>query len=238
MTRTTLGSSLIALGLVFFSAASTQGLELEVGFQLGLGMTKASYEASSLLGDELDANSKFGPGVFGGFPVSVLFSGASRTSLETGVFVWQRGGETEFRGPIADELGNIVGESSSVADWKLSYLTLPVTGKYRFSEGRTGFYLKSGLEAAFLLSAKCEQTSDIEGLDPSKALEEDVTEDFTVADFSALVAVGYEFRSANRSWFVEILHAQGWKDVLRPSDAAFAVDVYNRSFGLSLGVLF
>ena len=229
------------LVLVFTVALITMpvisnGANLDVGIQAGFCMTQGNYDF-----DLYDSQSKYGPGFYGGLTTTLVLPNLKKFGFETGVFLWQRGGETDFEMNSTDQFGDILWERTDTYDWRLSYLTIPISARYSFSEDGEGFYLKAGGEIAFLLKAELEYPDYdmFSQVEPDAEIKEkDVKDDFKNYDISAIGGFGYSFPLEKMKGFIELSFIFGFMDVLDPSDVVLNAKIRNRSFGVSGGIHF
>lgn len=209
---------------------------LDVGIQAGFCMTQGNYDF-----ELFDSQSKYSPGFYGGLTTTLVLPELKKFYFESGVFLWQRGGETEFDMSNRDEFGDKLWDRTDTYDWRLSYITVPISAIYSFSEDGDGFYLKAGGEIAFLLTAELEYPDyDLNSqVEPDAEIKEkDVKDDFKDYDISVLGGFGYSFPLEQMKGFIELSFIFGFIDVLDPSDAVLDAKIRNRSFGISGGIRF
>jgi hypothetical protein len=218
--------ALVAQVVILFCPLTAGASDLDIGLEVGLGMTQGDYSADGIA----DEGSKYGPGIFGGFAAALSPERFDHLSLEAKILFWQRGGETAFED---DATGAV---RSVTYDFRLSYLALPVSLRYSFSGRGRGLYASVGAEVALLLAANLEHQCEWAAGNDRTFETEDVRDYFTDTDWSVLIAAGYDFPFRQVTCFIALSYTLGLTDVLDPSDAMIDVKIRNRSAGLSLGI--
>ncbi|KAB8152926.1 outer membrane beta-barrel protein [Kordia sp. TARA_039_SRF] len=119
-----------------------------------------------------------------------------------------------------DEFGDI---QRVITDFKLNYLTIPVTANWHFGSTRK-WYLNFGGYAGFLLNAEVTETG------------EDVKEVFKSTDFGLTFGIGYKFEVAdNVKLYIEYDAQSGLADIF---DNNFGDAVLNGRSSFNVGALF
>ena len=112
-----------------------------------------------------------------------------------------------------------------VTDFKLNYLTLPVTANWHFGS-KKNWYLNFGLYAGFLLNAKT-GTNDI-----------DVKDSFEGVDFGLALGIGYKFSiDENTKLFIDFDGQGGLTGIFKQLTPGTTTIKNNRS-AINFGVLF
>ena len=210
------------------------GVEVTFDVRAGLTLARATYDPPSAVDNE-GVENKFRIGLGGGGVVSLSFIGFEPLSLESGLLLQMKGGETRM--PITwSGWGENDGQNMTwEINWKLLYFTIPLRARIAFRNSGFIPYVKTGLDLDILLSAKYSDiiigSSELPGgernIDNSAAL-----------DVALVGGAGMEFPTGRVRLYVEATYCHGLRNVLEPEDPSVDVKLHNRVIGITAGVRF
>ncbi|NNE43250.1 MAG: PorT family protein [Gemmatimonadetes bacterium] len=227
MRKPMLGKGLLSL-LIVLGALPAAAAGLQWGAQGGVNLARVAYGIPGIL-DPGDVEDRFLTGARGGVVLSLASAGCSPITVETGLSLERRGGETAL--PVRTEFST---ESTLMvaATYRMTCLTVPVAAKARLGSGAVRPYAKAGGEVVFPLSAELEDR-----LSPGNRVI-DIKDDVKTLNFGLLGALGVEFPLASVTGTAEVSYHHGIGDFRDVSGADADAQLRHRVVGFALGVLF
>jgi hypothetical protein len=199
-----------------------------LSFRAIAGLGRSDYEFSSIDEDEIE--SKFRP-VFGGGPMLDWgLPGRDAFSLETGLLLRMKGGESEIEGGGTTPEGGGADEPFRLT-WKQLSLTIPLLARVSLSRGTYALYLEAGPELGIPLSGTMEQEpAPPDPLGGSGDSETSITDIMVLPEVSILAGAGLQFSAAAHRLFAGIEYSHGLTDVLDTG-----AELRNRTISLVVG---
>ncbi|RPJ44888.1 MAG: PorT family protein [Candidatus Latescibacterota bacterium] len=202
----------LATTLFFLGAfpASAGGFTFALLGSAGLG--RSHYEISSIDEDEIESGSR--PAFAGGLRIGWSPTGQARFSLESGLLLRMKGGQSERVGGVDEQGATFVDEPFRLT-WKQLYLSIPILARASFPRESATPYVEIGPEFGIPLSGTMETenapSDPVGGLPTS---ETDITEILVFPEVSITVGAGLDFTAGGHRLFAGLEYSHGLTDVL------------------------
>jgi hypothetical protein len=213
-----------------------EGVGVEFGLQAGLNLAKATYDPPADFFQPITLDNDFRTVFGGGGTVSLTFPDLDVFTLESGLLIQMKGGETRMTVQAYDWITQEAFESKWNIIWKYLYLSIPICVRLSIPAGSVKPYLKAGAEIDILLSAEWKQKSTHP--DGTITVVEDVKDDTAAFDAGLIAGAGVEASIGRARPFVELIYCHGVIDTIDPEETEFNVKAYNRVVGIIAGVRF
>ncbi len=230
-----IAAALIGVVTLLPGQTSAQTMRLRFGAQVGVNLAQSPYEAPGLVGTDI-VDDKYRVGFVGGGTATLVLPGQEVFSFESGFLIQTKGGTTAFAFDAQGFLSVPSREAPYEYNWKLSYFTVPLLAKGSVPVGSLRVYVKAGVEASILLSARLVERYRDELTPGGYEVEIDIKDRTATGDAAPVLGTGIEIPLGRVAAFAEISYAHGLVDVLEFDGVYSNANLFNRVISLTAGV--